>query len=182
MACVSYHLNSFKSSSSIQAEAELTGDLCDGALTLQLTGGLDSLVWPQASSSPTRRDGLWTSTCLELFLYSAKEPSYLELNMSPCGDWQIYRFQGYRDGQEAPEVSSPPLQVFSPYKGRLVVTWKDNLWLSLLPSLGADCQAAVTAVVEYYGDLAYLAQEHPDDKPDFHRMLGSKSFGAHQPA
>src|SRR5437867_2105496 len=56
------------------------------------------LVVPPIADEPGRRDQLWRSTCVELFVAAPGEAGYLEVNLSPSGDWNVYRFDGYRAG------------------------------------------------------------------------------------
>ena len=71
------------------------------ALDYELVVPADQLIWPAAAASPQRRDELWQSTCLELFIAQPNEPRYWEINLSPSGDWNIYRLSGYRQGLQA---------------------------------------------------------------------------------
>ena len=71
--------------------------------TIEITYELDespknkgfNMLWPPAAGASERRDELWTSTCLELFLSSPTGKSYWEYNFSPSGDWNIYYLNDY---------------------------------------------------------------------------------------
>ena len=63
------------------------------ALDYELVAPADQLIWPAAAASPERRDELWQSTCLELFIAKPNEPRYWEINLSPSGDWNVYRLR-----------------------------------------------------------------------------------------
>ena len=56
------------------------------------------LVLAPRSEPPAAQDFLWKRTCGELFLGVPGDPSYLEFNFSPSGDWAAYAFDGYRTG------------------------------------------------------------------------------------
>ncbi|MEL0340336.1 MAG: hypothetical protein VXA52_09230, partial [Synechococcus sp.] len=71
------------------------------ALDYELLAPADELIWPVAAASPQRRDELWQSTCLELFIAQPNEPRYWEINLAPSGDWNVYRLDGYRQGLQA---------------------------------------------------------------------------------
>ena len=71
------------------------------ALDYELLAPADQLIWPCSTASPERRDQLWQSTCLELFIAQPNEPPYWEINLSPSGDWNIYQLDGYRQGLQA---------------------------------------------------------------------------------
>lgn len=80
----------------------ITGQLSITANTLevayQLQGDLDQLNLPSPARLPERRDLLWQTTCLELFLARPGANRYWEFNLSPAGHWNVYRLEGYRQG------------------------------------------------------------------------------------
>lgn len=134
--------------------------------------GLDSLLTlPPAAAIPRRLDGLWQHTCLEAFVAAVDQEAYLELNLSPAGDWNVYGLEGYRRGL-APlaEVTKLPACIDrKSHRLELAVT------LPLPPSLAAAPQLAVglTAVLEASdGQLSYWALQHPAAEPDFHLRAG----------
>ncbi len=142
----------------------------DGVLHLRyaLEGPLDQLLLPHPEPEPSRRDGLWEHTCLEAFLAPAADPeAYWELNVSPSGDWNLYRLQGYRLGLEPePAAAAPSLESH--------LSAADGLFdvrCSLpAPLAEAPLQLGVTAVLEHrIGRLSYWALHHPGPEADFHR-------------
>lgn len=66
---------------------------------------------PAAIEYAARRDGLWNSTCFELFVLDPAGGAYLEFNFSPSGEWAAYQFDGYRAGMRDLEVTAP--QIFN---------------------------------------------------------------------
>jgi hypothetical protein len=61
-----------------------------------------------APEVPQRADGLWRTTCFELFARDPRSGAYLEFNMSPSGCWAAYAFDSYREGMRelaVPEIS-----------------------------------------------------------------------------
>jgi len=62
-----------------------------------LIAATEDLIWPEFSALE-RKDELWKSTCLELFVSAPDEPAYLEINLSPSGAWNSYSFPSYRNG------------------------------------------------------------------------------------
>ena len=137
----------------------------------RLQGPLDSLVIPPAAAAPARRDLLWQSTCLELFLACPGQDAYWEFNLSPAGHWNVYRLQGYRlDLAPEPAYQQLDLQVRrDPRELRL------SLEIDLPPGLELDqpLQAAITAVfVQRSGLIHYWALGHGGPEPDFHRRDG----------
>ena len=133
-----------------------------------LEGNLDGVVIPAPEGPPCRRDGLWESTCFECFLALPSQPAYWEFNLSPGGDWNVYRLSGYRLGL-APEMGYRQL-------GFAVTRRPDGLSLELECPLPPATRGVphldlgISAVVESrQGELSYWALHHPAPQPDFHR-------------
>ncbi|HTM95132.1 MAG TPA: hypothetical protein VL100_04840, partial [Croceibacterium sp.] len=59
--------------------------------------GAQALVVPPFAGKG-RADGLWGTTCFELFLMPDGGPAYCEFNLSPSERWAAYDFAAYRDG------------------------------------------------------------------------------------
>jgi len=82
------------------------------AVSYQLQGDLAQLRLPAPASPPERRDLLWQTTCLELFLARQGGNGYWEFNLSPAGHWNVYRLEGYRQGlTPEPAYQQLPFQV-----------------------------------------------------------------------
>lgn len=133
----------------------------------EVRGNLSKLTIP-AAEAPRRKDRLWEETCLELFLGTADSGEYREVNLSPSGHWNVYRFTRYREGmREEPAFTSLPF---------VVRIGPDALELSMdldagkiLPA-GETIVAGVAAVVNAVkGGTNHWALAHPGPRPDFHR-------------
>jgi hypothetical protein len=138
------------------------------AIRYALRGRLGELLIPGGAARPARRHGLWEATCFELFLGVKDAPGYWEFNLSPAGDWNVYRLEGYRQGM-AEETAFTSL-AFS------VQRRPDRLGLALELDLGligaADQQLAVglAAVINFRDQgLTCWALTHPGAQADFHR-------------
>jgi hypothetical protein len=130
-----------------------------------LRGDLARVVIPPAAARPSRRGRLWESTCFELFLAPGGGPAYWELNVSPSGDWNLYRFAAYREGmEEDPGVRQLPTAVEREEKGLgLRVSVPD------VAPLHGCARIGVSAVLEQAGgDSSYWALRHVGPEPDFH--------------
>lgn len=132
-----------------------------------LAGDLSGLSIPPPAQNPERRDRLWQSTCLELFLAERGAGGYLEFNLSPAGHWNVYRFDAYRQGMR-PESSFDAL----PFR---VLRQPDALVVSIAIDLdplfpaGRPLAAAAAAVVlSADGEATHWALAHPAPRPDFH--------------
>ena len=118
-----------------------------------------------------RRDGLWQSTCVELFVGPAEEAGYWEVNLSPSGAWNVYAFTGYRQAMApAPATLESPQCTGNSEAGIL-----DLGFVLPLPASWTDqpLVAALTAVVEgAHIGRSYWALCHPSPTPDFHDRAG----------
>jgi len=135
----------------------------------------DLLVIPAAPAgatpSPQRRDELWTTTCLELFLAEVGATPYRELNLSPNGDWNLYRLSGYRQNlTPEPAVRTLPFGVERRSDGLCLSL---SLDLSRLFPPGQPLELGICAVLEEsVGAITYWALHHPGEEADFHRREG----------
>lgn len=133
--------------------------------SLQLDYSLPSTVVlppPARADGPSRCDGLWQRTCVELFIADADSSAYREFNFAPSGDWAAYDFSDYRQRTEGlPEVPVPRVEF---HHHRISVNLPGAAMPAFLsPVLG------LTAVLETAaGQLAYLALHHATERPDFH--------------
>lgn len=145
---------------------QLEADLGLGPMAVKL---------PPAAASPGRRDGLWQHTCLEAFLAPAGERRYWELNLSPSGDWAVYRFSDYRqDGCAEPMAPRTPWSFDHDQRSlTLQVCWPLPAALVEALAVGQGLELGVAAVIErQHGGLEYWALRHPGPEPDFHRREG----------
>lgn len=134
-------------------------------LEYRLTGALEKLRLPSFSPNPARLDELWRTTCFEAFVSRPGEPRYVEINASPSGDWNAYRFDEYRKGMR-PEAL-PPLAV----RGFRVDGDFRLVCEADLSALGSGpWELGVTAVLDFTDkdEPEYWALMHAGDKPDFH--------------
>src|SRR5690606_23859440 len=80
----------------------LTGTVTrtDGLLSIHYTlrGTLSLVQLPPTTAPAQRRQRLWEQTCFESFLAPAASEAYWEVNLSPAGHWNVYRFDAYRGG------------------------------------------------------------------------------------
>ena len=138
-----------------------------------LRGPLQRLAIPPLAATPRRRDELWQATCLELFLALPGQEAYREFNLSPSGDWNVYRPDGYRQGlRPDPAWTALPLSRRDPdpattLEMRLTTTLPAEL------AAAAELEVAVTAVLQQQsGSCSYWALRHPGPEADFHRRDG----------
>jgi len=141
-----------------------------GTLSVQynVTAEICALRLPPVSA-PLRMDGLWQSTCFEVFVRASADGPYYEFNFAPSTQWAGYRFDGYRSGMTAArEIDAPRIEVRSNganYELRVALD------LARLPDLppGSLWRLGLSAVIEETGGRkSYWALAHPPGKPDFH--------------
>ncbi len=126
--------------------------------------GPSSLVVPGLAGR-SRADGLWQTTCFELFVKPEGGEAYAEFNLSPSERWAAYDFTGYREGMADRPIPRAPLCTWR--GGRTFAIFDAAIPSSALPSLPAAI--ALTAVLEEKGGVkSYWAAAHPRAKPDFH--------------
>lgn len=113
-----------------------------------------------------RRDGLWQHTCFEAFLAFPNQARYWELNVSPTGDWNLYRFSGYRSDAVREQTSEPQIDwQSSPWDCRCTIRLSLSPWWTPVrcPEL------AISMVLEdRHNTLSYWALSHHGEEPDFH--------------
>ena len=134
------------------------------SLSYVLQGDLARLRLPPPTD-PKRADGLWRSTCCELFLGRIGHPGYREYNFSPSTAWQAYDFADYRSARRLPAVQPPCIACeLEPDRFELDVV----LATADLPGY-PRLRLGLTLVVEARGGaLSYWALHHPLPEPDFH--------------
>ena len=120
---------------------------------------------------PERRDGLWNSTCFELFLKAA-DGGYREFNFAPLMAWNAYRFTGWRQGMAALELADAPHLVdlrVDDRRGSFPARYELDVVLTGEALAEASRQASLTAVIEEAdGTKSYWALAHPPGAPNFH--------------
>ena len=111
-----------------------------------------------------RRDGLWRTTCFELFLMRG-DNAYSEFNFSPSEAWASYDFTGYREGMSDRPVEPAPTSTWR-VGGRTAI-FDAAVPLAALPPL-PTVMAPTAVIEEHTGATSYWAAAHPPRQPDFH--------------
>ena len=131
-----------------------------GALaTFRAAGDVSQLVIP-APAPPIRTDGLWKTTCFEVFVADSGE-TYCEYNLSPSGAWAAYEFNGYRQVMRNQDAT---VQIETSQNNKLLTVSAKIESEFPLPS-----QVGLTAVIEEAdGAIRYWSTAFAPGKPDFH--------------
>jgi hypothetical protein len=154
----------------------LTGKLLFHApiLTLHyvLAGNLEKVSLPPVSLYPGRKDELWKATCFEFFLGIKNRPGYWEANLSPSGDWNVYRMDAYRriGFREETAIFGLPFEIkHESDKLSLEV----SVALSVMRPPEQDLQIAIAAIIQTNdGRETHWALAHPAPYADFHLREG----------
>ncbi len=82
----------------------------DGRLLIEYVavGHVDTVLWPKPAKAE-RTDGLWQSSCFELFISAPGTRAYQEFNFSPSTAWAAYQFEDYRDVMTELSVADAPV-------------------------------------------------------------------------
>jgi hypothetical protein len=153
----------------VQAHLERTGGGLLITYAVAVERGASAPLWPPAHSPAQRQDGLWRTTCLELFVRPAGAAGYLEFNFAPPGDWAAYSFTGYREGMAPLELAQPPLVSATVAQATGQTVHQLNVEIGLDPARLAGAEAGLTAVIEQQdGAVSYWALRHAPGRPDFH--------------
>jgi len=138
------------------------------ALRYALDGNIEDIRLPPASLNPNRKDELWKSTCFECFLAIKDQPGYWEFNMSPSGDWSVYRMDAYRRMGFREETAISQLLVKCKKESEKCFL---DVSVDLTPTIrhAQDLQMAIAAVIQTNdGAETYWALVHPASQADFH--------------
>ncbi|RSV40900.1 hypothetical protein CA234_10875 [Sphingomonas sp. ABOLE] len=145
--------------SSVRCALQRDGDVL--RLNYGIVAAPGALRLPERAP-PVRADGLWRTTCLELFV-ADESPAYREFNFAPSGQWAAYRFTARRDGMAPLAMPEPPAIRLAGQQGETVLS-------VALPGIGTGpLRLGITAVIEETdGTKSYWALRHGGDAPDFH--------------
>lgn len=137
------------------------------AVAYRVTADIESLVMDAPATVPVRRDGLWKGSCFEFFVQGVGRDAYHEVNLSPSGDWNVYRFTGYRGGMmEESALDSLESTLVLEGEGATVrchVPFGGWCKLTSAMRVGISC-----ILLHRTGTQSYWALSHPGPKPDFH--------------
>lgn len=155
----------------------ITGTLAivEGEIVLDylVEGDLTNLHLPRSGTSAERRDLLWQTTCLELFVALVGRDDYWEFNLSPAGHWNVYHLERYREGlTPEPAYRQLPMDVALSTQA-LSLRLRCPLPPPALVPTGPGLDVGITAVIDNrISGISYWALQHPATEPDFHHRGG----------
>lgn len=134
----------------------------------EVRGTLSKVSIPAAARTSRRKDRLWEGTCVELFFGTADSAEYWEVNLSPAGHWNVYRFTDYREGmRKESAIRSLPFRIRTGTGGlRFSLRFDTG---AFLPA-GAAVEVGIATVLKSTrSGTSHWALRHPAPQPDFHR-------------
>ncbi|MBG1243127.1 DOMON-like domain-containing protein [Nostoc sp. NZL] len=140
------------------------------AICYMLGGDIKEIALPKLtppSNTPSRKHELWKDTCFEFFLGIRNSQRYWEFNLSPGGHWNVYRFDGYRQGmQEETAFEKLPFNVHNQGDGLALALDVD---LDKIISAEQAIEVAITTVLKHRNaSMSYWALTHRGGEADFH--------------
>lgn len=153
----------------LEAAATRAGGILE--VGFRLAGETAGIVPDCAPGPGSRRDGLWRDTCFEAFVAVAGEARYLEVNLAPTRDWNVFLFDGYRLGMRPDAAAPDPSRTADRDDG--IITASFGLPLASLAPGDRVLEVGLAAVTRHEdGRFVHWALAHPGDRPDFHRREG----------
>jgi hypothetical protein len=135
-------------------------------LRYEVSGDVPRIDFALPSECPERRSQLWEETCFEFFLGLPNSSRYWEFNLSPSGDWNVFRLEDYRSGMH--EETAIALLPFSVEQGE-IFTLNLHLDLSTIIQPEQVVDLAIATVVKTLdGKISYWALKHCGEQADFH--------------
>ena len=141
---------------------EVTGELKEIAIAKRAVRRIAS-----RSNTPARQHQLWEETCFEFFLGIKNSEEYWEFNLSPAGQWNVYHFDGYRQGMEEELAFSTLPFTFENQADRLTLALEVDL--DKIVAEEQLLEVAITTVIKQInGEVSYWALTHRGAEADFH--------------
>ena len=133
-----------------------------------VAGNIEEIFFPSPTANPTRKDGLWRTTCFEFFLAVTDSPQYWEFNLSPSGEWNVYVIDAYRQVNMREETRIQRLE-FNFKKEAECFSLESEVDLSPIIAEESLIKAGITSVIQANNRKeSYWALTHPYIEADFH--------------
>ena len=136
-------------------------------ISYQLLGNIGEINIPQHSENASRKDNLWESTCLELFITKSGNSDYWEYNLSPSQDWAVFRFTEYRENK-TDDLTISNIDIDTRIDNSTLFELNSSL---PIPDtlIGHRLCVGISAVIQdNSGNVYYYALDHLNQQPDFH--------------
>ncbi|MEH2434092.1 MAG: DOMON-like domain-containing protein [Nostoc sp.] len=158
---------SIKSLSNLKIAGNISRNGNQLVIRYMLEGYLKEIAIAPPSNTPSRKHELWEDTCFEFFVGIKDSQRYWEFNLSPAGHWNVYRFDGYRQGmQEERAFENLSFNVQNQADALILVLDVD---LDKIISVKQAIEVAITTVIKHRNDeVTYWALTHQGAEADFH--------------
>ncbi len=132
-----------------------------------LVGDVDRIKFSSVNPWPQRITGLWETTCFEFFFGVPQQKQYWEVNLSPSGDWNVFRLDRYRENlQEERAIETLRFEVKQEADRVTVALTVDLQPLGLVDQ---PIELSATSVIQMKtGAISYWAVNHAGPEADFH--------------
>ncbi|MBU4054510.1 MAG: DOMON-like domain-containing protein [Proteobacteria bacterium] len=138
----------------------------------EITGDLSQIHFPSPWKAPERKSHLWEDTCLEFFIGPESSSKYWEFNCSPSGDWNVFRFEDYRNHGHGGVILQEEAFAVLPF-----MVHREFQAFSLVLEMDAGeiikkeerVEMGVNAIIKRKTqNMSFWALHHGSTKPDFH--------------
>jgi len=159
-------------SSDTAQKLKITGEIIRSSnklfLRYKVEGEINQILLPAKAPSPSRTEDLWKSTCFEFFLALPDQPEYWEFNMSPSGDWNVYKMDAYRRVGFREETAFQQIPfVFG--KNESILSLDISVDLTPIIATYQPVKVGITAIIPTEnGNETFWALAHPGIQADFH--------------
>lgn len=136
-------------------------------ISYQLLGNINNVNLTQPSANASRKDKLWESTCLELFIAKPGNTDYWEYNLSPSKDWAVFRFTDYRENK-TDDLTILDIDIETRIDNSTLFELNSSLPLPDTLRGHSLCVGISAVIQDNSGDVYYYALDHLNQQPDFH--------------
>lgn len=156
--------------SAISLKSKLRCDANILNMSFELSGALDEISLAKPVKSPARIQGLWQTTCFEVFIKNQESEEYIEFNFSSEYDWNCFYFPNkksrLKEYQKITNLSVNSVKENTTFFIESSVDLNklpDGLWKKNKMRIGP------AAILESKTkELTYWACKHLDKVPNFH--------------
>ena len=133
-----------------------------------VTGNIEEILFPSPIANPTRKAGLWKTTCFEFFIAVENSPRYWEFNLSPSGEWNAYVMDAYRQVNMREEMRVQQMP-FTIQKDVECFSLEGELDLSACITEESLIEVGIASVIKTNdGRESFWALTHSQAVADFH--------------
>lgn len=129
-----------------------------------IKGDISKLKMGKKSASPKKVEGLWNSTCFEIFIKSKASSHYIEWNFAPSSEWWTMDFSDYRLRLNNDSNFAPQNVLWE--RSHKVLTCE--LTIPIPAEFTNALSLGISSILETGQEKSHWALAHKGEKPDFH--------------